>query len=142
HNNFSMERHEVTCRLPYNGSLVNDLGDRGSIDSHLIFELRLERLGGRDHEAVAKATAAVSDLAIQKYGGFTALNFMLSDGRSLHAFRDFQTNGQYYTLYLDNFGEMIIAPSEPLLAMQSEPMPRGVLHTITSDLELQRTIVS
>jgi len=99
-------------------------------------------LGGRDHEAVAKATAAVRDLAIQKFGGFTALNFMLSDGRSLHAFRDFQTNGQYYTLYLDNFGEMIIAASEPLLAMQSEPMPRGVLHTITSDLELQRTIVS
>ena len=120
----------------------NDLGDGGKIDSQLIFELLLERWGGRDHDAVAKATAAVRDLAIQKYGGFTALNFMLSDGRSLHSFRDFQTNGQYYTLYLDNFGEMMIAASEPLLAMQSEPMPRGVLHTITSDSELQRTIVS
>jgi len=139
---FILERDGVTWAFQHNGSLVNDLGDRGKIDSQLIFELLLERLGGRDHEAVAKATAAVRDLAIQKFGGFTALNFMLSDGRSLHAFRDFQTNGQYYTLYLDNFGEMIIAASEPLLAMQSEPMPRGVLHTITSDLELQRTIVS
>src|SRR2546422_5063440 len=139
---FIVERDGVTWAFQHNGSLVNDLGDGGKIDSQLIFELLLERLGGRDHDAVAKATAAVRDLAIQKYGGFTALNFMLSDGRSLHAFRDFQTNGQYYTLYLDNFGEMMIAASEPILAMQSEPMPRGVLHTITSDLELQRTIVS
>src|SRR5437016_2500877 len=37
---------------------------------------------------------------------------------------------------------MMIAASEPILAMQVEPMPRGVLHTITADLELQRTIVS
>ena len=139
---FVMERDGVMWAFQHNGSLVNDFGDREKIDSQLIFELLLERLEGRDHDAVAKATGAMRDLAIQKYGGFTALNFMLSDGRSLHAFRDFQTNGQYYTLYLDNFGEMMIAASEPILAMQVEPMPRGVLHTITSDLELQRTIVS
>ena len=81
-------------------------------------------------------------IAIQKYGGFTSLNFILSDGKALHTYRDFQTNGQYYTLYLDNLGELIITASEPILAMQSSPMPRGVLHTITSDLELQRTAVS
>jgi len=139
---FVVKQDGVTWAFQHNGSLVNDLGDPEKIDSQLIFELLLERLKGPDHDAVAKATGAVRDLAIQKYGGFTALNFMLSDGHSLHAFRDFQTNGQYYTLYLDNFGEMVIAASEPILAMQAEPMPRGVLHTITSDLELQRTIVS
>ena len=135
-------RDGVTWAFQHNGSLVNEVGDSAKIDSQLLFELFLDRLDGRDHEAVAKATTAVRDVAIQKYGGFTGLNFMLSDGTSLHAFRDFQTNGQYYTLYLDNFGEMIIAASEPILAMQSEPMPRGVLHTVTSDLELQKTIVS
>ena len=79
---------------------------------------------------------------MEKYGGFTSLNFMLSDGRALHVYRDFQTNGQYYTLYLDNFGEMIVACSEPILAMKSEPIPRGILHTITADLEMRRTTVS
>ncbi len=81
-------------------------------------------------------------MAIEKFGGFTSLNFVLTDGRSLHAYRDFQTNGQYYTLYLDNFGEMMIVASEPILAMRAEPMPRGILHTITSGLALQRTTIS
>jgi hypothetical protein len=67
---------------------------------------------------------------------------MLSDGQALHLYRDFQTNGPYYTLYLDNFGEMIIGASEPILAMQAEPVPRGILHTVTLDLEIQRTTVS
>ena len=80
--------------------------------------------------------------AIEKYGGFTGLNFMLSDGQSLHMYRDFQTNGQYYTLYIDNFGEMIVGGSEPILAMSAEPIPRGVLHTVGSDLELERSAVA
>jgi len=84
----------------------------------------------------------VRSIAIEKYGGFTGLNCMLSDGRALHVYRDFQTNGQYYTLYLDNFGEMIIAVSEPILAMKAEPIPRGILHTVTPDLQIQRTTVS
>src|SRR5437588_2224343 len=93
---FIEERDGVTWAFQHNGSLVDDLGDVGKIDSQLIFELLLDRLGSRDHKAVATATAAVRDLAIQKYGGFTGLNFMLSAGGSLHVYRDFQTNGQYY----------------------------------------------
>src|SRR5947208_15457568 len=115
---FVVERDGVTWAFQHNGSLVNDFGDREKIDSQLIFELLLERLEGRDHDAVAKAAGAVRDLAIQKYGGFTALNFMLSDGRSLHAFRDFQTNGQSYTPYPDNFGEKMNVASGPILAIQ------------------------
>src|SRR5256886_5399077 len=102
----------------------------------------LSVLDGRTHEDVAKATAAVRTSAMEKYGGFTSLNFMLSDGRALHVYRDFQTNGQYYTLYMDDLGEMIIGASEPILAMQADPIPRGVLHTVTSELELQRSTIS
>jgi len=139
---FIEERGGVTWAFQHNGSLVNETGDIGKIDSQLIFELLLDRMDGRHHGDVARATAAAREVAIEKYGGFTSLNFMLSDGQSLHAYRDFQTNGQYYTLYLDNFGEMIIVASEPILAMQSDPMPRGVLHTISSSLEIHKTIVS
>jgi len=139
---FIQERDGVTWAFQHNGSLLNDVGNSGKIDSQILFELLLDQLDGRDHEAVAKATGVARDAAISKHGGFTGLNFMLSDGQSLHMYRDFQANGQYYTLYLDNFGEMVIAASEPILAMQSEPMPRGVLHSITSGLEVQRTAVS
>jgi len=139
---FVEERDGVTWAFQHNGSLVNDPNEEGMIDSMILFRFLLDSLPGREHEDVAKATAATRNMAIEKFGGFTSLNFVLTDGRSLHAYRDFQTNGQYYTLYLDNFGEMMIVASEPILAMRAEPMPRGILHTITSGLALQRTTIS
>ncbi len=139
---FVEERDGVTWAFQHNGSLVNDPREEGMIDSMILFRFLLDSLQGRDHEDVAKATAAVRDMAIEKFGGFTSLNFMLSDGLSLHAYRDFQTNGQYYTLYIDDLGEMTIVASEPILAMRADPMPRGILHTVTSGLELQRTTIS
>ncbi|HYS73924.1 MAG TPA: class II glutamine amidotransferase, partial [Thermoplasmata archaeon] len=139
---FVEERDGVTWAFQHNGSLVNDPGEDGMIDSQVLFAAMLDQLKGRSHKDVAEATAAVRTLAIEKYGGFTSLNFMLTDSANLHVYRDFQTNGQYYTLYMDNFGEMVVAASEPILAMTAEPMPRGVLHTVTSALELQRTRLS
>ena len=136
---FIQERDGVTWAFQHNGSLLNDVGNSGKIDSQILFEILLDHLDGRDHVAVARATGAARGAAISKYGGFTGLNFMLSDGRSLHMYRDFQTNGQYYTLYLDNLGEMIVGSSEPVLAMNAEPIPRGVLHTIAQDLEVEKT---
>ncbi len=137
---FVEERDGVTWAFQHNGSLVNETGDPEKIDSQVLFELLLNNLDGRSHDAVAVATGTARKIAIEKYGGFTSLNFMLSDGQSLHAYRDFQTNAQYYTLYLDNFGEMVIAASEPILAMQLDPMPRGVLHTIQPDLVIQKSV--
>jgi len=139
---FVEERDGVTWAFQHNGSLVNDPGEKGQIDSQVLFQSLLDYIEGRTHEDVAKATRAVRDEAIDKHGGFTGLNFILSDGHSLHVYRDFQTNGAYYTLYIDNFGEMIIAASEPILAMKAEPIPRGVLHTVAADLELQRSGVA
>ena len=139
---FIEERHGVTWAFQHNGSLVNDPGEKGQIDSQVLFQSLLNHIEDRSHEDVARATRAVREEAIEKHGGFTGLNFMLSDGQSLHMYRDFQTNGQYYTLYIDNFGEMIIGASEPILAMSAEPIPRGVLHTVGSDLELQRSAVA
>jgi len=139
---FVEERDGVTWAFQHNGSLVNDPGEKGQIDSQVLFRSLLNRIQSRAHEDVANATRGVREEAIEKYGGFTGLNFMLSDGQSLHVYRDFQTNGQYYTLYIDNFGEMIIAASEPILAMSAEPIPRGVLHTVTADLATQRSAVA
>ncbi len=139
---FLEERDGTTWAFQHNGSLVNDTRDPEKIDSQVLFQILLDHLDGRGHESVTRATAAARTIAIEKFGGFTGLNFMLSDGQNLHAYRDFQTNGQYYTLYMDNFGEMIVAASEPILSMNAEPLPRGVLHTVRPDLEVLRTAIS
>jgi predicted glutamine amidotransferase len=139
---FIEERDGVTWAFQHNGSLVTDSGNSGKIDSQILFEMILDSLRGRSHEDVAKATTAAREAAIEKHAGFTSLNFMLSDGQALHVYRDFQTNGQYYTLYMDNFGEMVVAASEPIFAMQAEPVPKGILHTITSDLAVQRSTIA
>ncbi len=136
---FVKERNGVTWAFQHNGSLNKEFHDPDVIDSQIVFRMILESLDGRDHEAVAKAIATARQRAIDEYGGFTGLNLMLSDGGALHAYRDFQTNGQYYTLYQDHFGEMVITTSEPILAMKAEPMPRGILHTVTPDLEVRKT---
>ncbi len=138
---FVEERDGVTWAFQHNGSLVSDTGDPEKIDSQVLFQILLDHLAGRGHASVAKATAAARAAALEQYGGFTSLNFMLSDGMDLHVYRDFQTNGQYYTLYMDNFGEMVIASSEPILAMKAEPIPRGILSSTTSQLEIQRSLI-
>ena len=139
---FVEERDGTTWVFQHNGSLVKDPGEPGKIDSQVLFHALLADVHGREHEDVAMAIGAVRNLAIEKYGGFTGLNFMLSDGKALHIYRDVQTNGQYYTLYLDNFGEMVVAASEPMLAMQAEPLQRGIVHTVNSDLGIQRTEIA
>jgi len=138
---FVTERDGVTWAFQHNGSLVRESGGE-KIDSQILFDLVLDSLRGRSHGDVAKATFAARNAAIEDYEGFTSLNFMLSDGEALHLYRDFETNGQYYTLYMDNLGEMIVGASEPILAMQAEPIPRGILHSIGRDLTVQRTTIS
>ena len=138
---FVTERDGVTWAFQHNGSLVRESGGE-KIDSQILFDLVLDSLCGRSHGDVAKATFAARNAAIEDYEGFTSLNFMLSDGEALHLYRDFETNGQYYTLYMDNLGEMIVGASEPILAMQAEPIPRGILHSIGRDLTVQRTTIS
>ena len=132
----------TTWAFQHNGSLVKDPGEPEKIDSQVLFRALADHLDSGKHEDVAQATTAIRSLAIEKFGGFTGLNFMLSDGRTLHVYRDFQTNGDYYTLYIDNFGEMIVSCSEPILAMKADPIPRGVLHSVDSELKIQRTILS
>ncbi|TLZ76401.1 MAG: hypothetical protein E6K08_05870 [Methanobacteriota archaeon] len=138
---FVEERHGAMWAFQHNGSLLRDTGDSEKIDSQVLFETLLDHLDDRSREGVAQATKAARAVVIDKFGGFTGLNFMLSDGTALHVYRDFQTNGQYYTLYVDDLGEMVIAASEPILAMKAEPMPRGVLYTISEELKIDRTII-
>lgn len=131
---FTLETNGVTWAFQHSGSLLKDPAEPDRLNSQVVFKTILSSLGGA-HQDVAAATSKARQAAIEEYGGFTSLSFMLSDGQYLHVFREFQTNGQYYTLYVDNFGEMIIAASEPILAMRAEPIPRRVLCSVTRSLD-------
>src|SRR5438132_4318906 len=85
---FVEARDGITWAFQHNGSLVNGPESHDKIDSQIIFGMILDSLDGRSPEAVAKATGGARATAIEKYGGFTSLNFMLSDGQSLHVYRD------------------------------------------------------
>ncbi|MGQ0796419.1 MAG: class II glutamine amidotransferase [Methanobacteriota archaeon] len=139
---FVVERNGSTWAFQHNGALLTEVKDPDRVDSQIIFESLLRGLDGADHGAVARATSAMREEALAVQGGFTALNFMLSDGKALHAYRDFATNGEYYTMYQDHLGEMVVTASEPILGMKPEPLPRGILHTVTPDLQIQRTTVA
>jgi predicted glutamine amidotransferase len=139
---FVEARDGTPWAFQHNGSLLSEEKDPERIDSQIMFGLLLDALDGSDHEAVAAATRAMREAALRDYGGFTSLNFMLSDGKALHAFRDFRDNGPYYTLYQDHLGEMVVTSSEPILAMKAEPLPRGILHTVTPDLRVERTTIA
>ena len=139
---FLEQRDGVTWAFQHNGSLNKESPDKDVIDSQILFHLVLEALDGRDAASVAAAARAARQRAIDEYGGFTGLNFMMTDGMALHTYRDFQTNGSYYTLYQDHLGEMVVTTSEPILAMKADPMPRGVLHTVMPDLGILKTEVA
>ena len=59
----------VTWAFQHNGSLNKESQDKDVIDSQILFHLVLEALEGRDHAAVAKATKAARQRAIDEYGG-------------------------------------------------------------------------
>ncbi|HKZ88807.1 MAG TPA: class II glutamine amidotransferase [Thermoplasmata archaeon] len=138
---FVVERDGRAWAFQHNGALLTGTKDPDRIDSQIIFEMLLEDLDGGTHEAVARATRAMRERALAHHGGFTALNFMLTDGSALHVFRDFQMNGEYYTMYQDHLGEMVVTASEPILGMKAEPLPKGVLCTIGADLTVSRTSI-
>ncbi len=139
---FIDERDGATWAFQQNGSLVSPPPDPERIDSQILFRMILDSLEGRDHAAVARAIQAARTQVIDACGGFTGMNLMLTDGQALHVYRDFQSNGEYYTLYQDHFCEMVITTSEPILAMKAEPMPRGIVHTVSSELKLQKTTIA
>jgi len=78
------------------------------------------------------------EAARKEYGGYSSLNFLLTDGERLHAFRDYVKDGDYYTLYYDDFGEIVLACSQPILGMKDDPVVKGSLLSVGPDLGLRR----
>ncbi len=132
-----------TWAFAHNGGL-NDCPWReedGRIDSQVAFRLLLSNLDGGEPEEVAAATKKTVEAARREYGGYSALNFLLTDGERLHAFRDYEKDSDYYTLYYDDFGEMVLACSQPILGMRDNLLPGGYLLSAGPGLEVVKARV-
>ena len=110
----------------------------GRIDSQVAFKVLLSNLDGSAPEEVASATKRTVETVRREYGGYSALNFLLTDGEGLHAFRDYEKTADYYTLYYDDFGEIVLACSQPILGMKDDPVAKGSLLSVNPDLSIRR----
>ena len=92
-------------------------------------------------EDVVAATRTTVETARREYGGYSALNFLLTDGEHLYAFRDYEKDSDYYTLYYDDFGEAVLVCSQTILGMRDDPVVKGFLVSVGPDLKIRRTKV-
>ena len=139
---FVTSKGERTWAFAHNGGL-NDVRSRPeekASDSQAVFQELLENLDAADPQGVAAATGAMVE-GVRRQGGYSSLNFLLTDGTSLHAFREYQENGDYYTLYHDNFGEAVLVCSQPILGMRENLLSKGYLLSVGPDLGVVRTRV-
>lgn len=80
-------------------NLSQDFKDeiRGETDSEVYFYFLLQKI--KEHnDVISSLQQALSE--ITRFGRYTGLNFLLSDGNNLYAFRHAEKSVSYYTLYL------------------------------------------
>ncbi len=118
--------------------------DVGLIDSQVLFRELLARLDGGDHAEVARAAKAVAGAARETYGGYSAINFLLTDGARLHAFREYAAtpeNEAYFTLVRGRAGPAVLVGSEPVRGIAATPIRKGALVTVAADGRIEATQV-
>jgi hypothetical protein len=124
----------TTYAFQHHGSLEGRRAD-GRAVAGAYFEAVRTRLATGDVPAAFRG--ARKDL-LAAYGGYTSLTAMLASGSGLHCYRDYARDGSYYTLFVDDFGEMVVVCSEPILGMKENPIPRGWLVSVDTDLAVER----
>ncbi|MFQ6135105.1 MAG: class II glutamine amidotransferase [Nitrososphaerales archaeon] len=78
----------------HNGT-VYELGSGGVSDSRVLFKTLVEKMIERG-DAVEGIRTALNK--IKAYHTYSSMTFLLSDGRSLYAYRDYTQDGEYYSL--------------------------------------------
>ena len=135
-----------TWAFAHNGGLTHYVFDEedGLIDSQVLFREILAHLDGPAPEDVARATAAMAETAKTVYGGYSALDFLMTDGTRLHAFREFaasERNEAYYTLNHGRADASVIICSETTRGVAGTEVPKGVLLSVNADGSFFKTQV-
>jgi len=129
---FVMDALERTWSFQHNGGLVGYVfRDHGITDSEYLFRRILHSLTGPSREDLLGAIEKLKSHISERFRGYTSLNFMLTDGKSLHCYRDCTKSPDYYTLFCERRDEGTIVYSEPVDEWAGEPIKQGELLTIT-----------
>jgi len=129
--------------LAHNGTFYGKIGAEGDArkvsDTVVFLELLEDRWGDRTLEGLSETLRGIlSDRGL--VGEYSAANLLIAAGDALFAFRRYQRNGEYYTLYLNSGDGLAVVTSEPLdadpgwrlladgeLVDLSQKVPRSVL---------------
>jgi predicted glutamine amidotransferase len=132
--------------LAHNGTFYGKIGAEGDArkvsDTVVFLELLEDRWGERTLEGLSGTLLGIlSDREL--VGEYSAANLLIAAGDTLYAFRRYQRNGEYYTLYLNPGDGLAVVASEPLdadpgwrlladgeLVELSQGVPRSILLTV------------
>jgi predicted glutamine amidotransferase len=132
--------------LAHNGTFYGKIGAEGDArkvsDTVVFLELLENRWMERTLEGLSDTLRRIlSEPEI--VGKYSAANLLIAAGDALFAFRRYQRNGEYYTLYLKSGDGLAVVASEPLdadpgwrlladgeLVELSQGVPRSVLLTL------------
>jgi len=111
------------------------------IDSQVVFRRLLSNLDGPSGAEVADATRRTEAQIREEFPGYTALNFLLTDGARLHAFRQCLRDESYYTLYHGRVGRSVLVCSQPIGSTDATALENGTLATAGANLAVAVTRV-
>jgi predicted glutamine amidotransferase len=115
--------------------------DEGLIDSQIVFRRLLANLDAAGTGDVVAAAKATEEELLREYAAYSALNFVLTDGRRLHAFRRCTEEQAYYTLHHERVGGSVLVCSQPIGPMAEASVRDGHLVSVGPDLAVTVTRV-
>ena len=116
------------------GFNIKPRGLRGTTDSERFFRLLTNRIakGASFEDALAWAVSFV-----RRNFNYSSLNFVLSDGSVLYAYRDCNEAENYYTMLYKHSKKEVVVSQEPLGGGGWKSIPNRNLALVRKDLSVQ-----
>ncbi|GAB4303952.1 MAG: hypothetical protein Kow0097_00140 [Candidatus Bipolaricaulota bacterium] len=125
--------------LAHNGTIRTAVGTGGGTDSQRLLGWLVEAWQPRDVVRLAEALRSLLRLVRD----YTALNLLLSDGRSLAALRQYATDPEYYTLWWRADADAVTVASERTDGRPGwQALRNGELLWVEPGLEVSRLLVA
>ncbi|MFQ5762660.1 MAG: class II glutamine amidotransferase [Candidatus Bathyarchaeia archaeon] len=105
----------------------------GSTDSERFFKtICLHMREGR--QATEAIRRSVEDIRSSRK--YSSLTFLMTDGRSLYAYREYNRDAEYYTLLYAHLGDSVLLCQEPLWNLPWQETPNRALVTVEGRLKV------
>jgi len=113
---------------------IKPQGLKGITDSERFFRLLLNRFE-RDNSFEDALTWSVS--FVRRNFDYSSLNFVLSDGDTIYAYRDCNEDENYYSMLYKRSKNEVVVSQEPLAGGDWESIPNRNLAKIQKDMSIQ-----